>query len=91
MITIDKDDNILKVFLIPNNEIPNGKFTKISIGTTRFNKFELKGGELNFMEPQTADPAADGADVVVETPVSETEVIEETPVANSEESNTPVV
>ena len=43
------------------------------------------------MEPQTVDPAADGADVVVETPVSETEVIEETPVANSEESNTPVV
>ena len=30
-----------------------------------------------YMEPQTADPAADGVDVVVETPVSETEVVEE--------------
>ena len=48
------------------------------------------------MEPQTAqeptvnptDPAADGADVVVETPASETEVVEETPAVEEKAEET---
>ena len=37
------------------------------------------------MEPQTADPAADGADVVVETPVEPNE-----PVSEEVEPETPI-